>query len=84
MEPFLTQPLRMDSADCDVALDHSTEYSSTAAPQSWLMSSRQWYDCVGVLVHAGTAHVGHNFALLRPNRCGEWVETNDSTGTSPA
>ena len=70
MSPYVTAP-----ADAEHAGARGAAPAATA----------EWYDCVGVLVHAGTAHGGHNFALLRPKAGAErgpagdgWFEFNDS------
>ena len=36
-----------------------------------------WYDCVGILLHSGSAQGGHYTALLRQTPADEWFEFND-------
>ncbi|KAL1527894.1 hypothetical protein AB1Y20_009270 [Prymnesium parvum] len=37
-----------------------------------------WYDCVGLLLHSGSAQGGHYTALLRPDSHAKWHLFNDS------
>jgi len=50
-------------------------------PKTFEIPNYESYELFGVLVHAGTASIGHYYAFLRPTPAFEWFKFNDSSVT---
>jgi hypothetical protein len=69
-----------DAAAADAAAaDAAVGAAVGAAPAA---DEEVWYDCVGALMHAGSAQGGHYTALLRRGTGSSWHEFNDTNVTA--
>ena len=70
----------VDAAAADAAAaDAAVGAAVGAAPAA---DEEVWYDCVGALMHAGSAQGGHYTALLRRGTGSSWHEFNDTNVTA--